>query len=184
MPYLEVVMSLGLIKLESIITHICIWVKDSAGRLYNTQSLLDGFYNILTKFPIIGRYLLSFRTNYPHYTARVNPLKPSYKGVIRNIIAIYPLSVSKFTRIIIPIRNTFILKNTFELNISCRNNFSHLEGLIKKNPLYLRDFISSLASKYGNYICKIHLRCPDQIVTVNAEFKSGHFEYLDVKKNS
>lgn len=98
LPYFKVIMFLGLTKLNNLLSHI--YLADySAMKTTSNQSLAEGIYNILTKFPIIGRFFNSFRSYDYNYNIS-SPFRSSYDGVIKNKINIYPFTkISKFTRI-------------------------------------------------------------------------------------
>lgn len=72
MPYLKVTMSLDLTKLDNILTRICLLNDNPAIKANDTQSLTEGIYYLITKFPIIGRFLESFRTNKDNYNNRIS----------------------------------------------------------------------------------------------------------------
>ena len=59
MPYVKLIMSLGLIKLDNIFTRVSL-LKDSSIIANNNQTLAEGFYNIMAKCPFIGKYFKSF----------------------------------------------------------------------------------------------------------------------------
>lgn len=106
-------MSLGLTKLDNILTRISILIEKSAIKPNNTKSLSEGIYNIITKFPIIGRFLESFKTYQINKLNFANPFKLPYNGIIKPKINIYPFKkISKFSNINI----ATIVENKVEFN--------------------------------------------------------------------
>ena len=169
LPYFKVIMFLGLTKLDNLFSHIYL-ADDSAMKATSNQSLTEGIYNIITKFPIIGRFFNSFRS-YDYNYSISSPFRSSYDGVIKNYTTIYPFTkISKFTRI-----DLFtIIENKVE--IFYEDNIHSLKALLKNDSLYLRNLISHFVYSYSNLTCKIKLTCADQMVKINTTFKNGHLE--------
>ena len=136
----------------------------------SNQSLAEGIYNIITKFPIIGRFFNSFRSyDYNYYIS--SPFRYSYDGVIKNYTTIYTFTkISKLTRIDL---FTIIEK---KVEIFYEGNINYLKELLKNDSLYLRNLISHFVSSYSNLTCKINLTFSYQIVEINTIFKNGHLE--------
>jgi hypothetical protein len=179
LPYFKVIMFLGLTKLDNLLTRIYL-VDHSASLTNSTQSLAEGIYNIITKFPIIGRFFNSFRS-YDYHCYISSPFRSSYNEVIKNKINFYPLTkISKFTRI-----DLFTnVEKRIELFYLYKGNLNCLEALLKNDSLYLRDLISHFVSSYSNLTCKINLTCADQIVNINTTVKNGHLEEFNLNRTN
>lgn len=176
LPYFKLIMLLGLTKLDNLLTRIYL-VYHSASLTNSTQSLAEGIYNIITKFPIIGRFFNSFRS-YDYHYYRSSPFRSSYNEVIKNKVNFYPLTkISKFTKIDL-FRN---VEKRIELFYLYKGNLNSLEAQLKNDSLYLRDLISHFVSSYSNLTCKINLTCADQIVNINTTFKNGDMEEFNLK---
>jgi hypothetical protein len=172
-------MFLGLTKLENLFTRINL-VENSDIKANGTQPLAEGIYNIITKFPIFGRLLYSFRLYDYNYNIS-SPFRSFYNGVIKNKMNIYPLTkISKFTRIDLFTK----VEKRVELIYSYKGNAINLESLLKNNSLYLRNLISNFVSNYSNITCKINLICSDQIVSINTIFKNGHIEEFNLNRTN
>ena len=179
MPYVEFIMFLGLTKLDDLLTRVYL-VHNLAIITNSTQSLSEGIYNIITKFPIIGRFFNSFRSYDYNYNLS-SPFRSSYNGIIKNKINIYPLTkISKFTIIDLFTK----VENKVELFYSYKGNVINLEALLKNNSLYLSNLISSFVSNYTNLTCKINLICADEIVSIKTSFKNGHLEEFNLNRTN
>lgn len=179
LPYFKVIMFLGLTKLNNLLSRI--YLADySAIKATSNQSLAEGIYNIITKFPIMGRLFTSFRSYNYNYNI-LSPFRSSYNEVIKNNINIYPLTkISKFTRI-----DLFTnVEKRIELFYLYKGNINSLEALLKNDSLYLRDLISHFVSSYSNLTCKINLTCADQIVNIYTTFKNGHLEEFNLNRTN
>jgi hypothetical protein len=175
MPYFKIIMFLGLTKLDNIFTRIYL-LDYSAIKANSTQSLVEGIYNLITKFPIIGR-LFSIRSNGYNYNLS-SPFRSFYSEVIQKKVNIYPLTkISKFTRIDI----ARIVEKKVEFFYSYKGDMNSLEVQWNNNRFYLRDLISNLVSNYSNFTCKINLTCSDQILTIDTTFKNAHMEEFNLK---
>jgi len=180
MPCVKFIILLGLPKLENILTRICFLVENLAIKPNDTQGLAKGIYNIIIKFPIIGRFLESFRGNKNNYN-RSSPFRLFYTDIIKNKMNISPLTkISKFTTIHI----ATIVENKVELSYSYKGNISDLEVLLKNHSLYFTGLISNFVSNYSNITYKINLRCTDQIVCINTTFKNGHIEEFNLNRTN
>lgn len=178
-PYFKFIIFLGLTKLENLFTRIFL-VENSDIKANGTQPLSEGIYNIITKFPIIGRLFYSIRSYYYNYNIS-SPFRSFYNGVIKNKMNIYPLTkISKFTRIDLFTK----VEKRVELYYSYTGNVINLEALLKNNSLYLKNLISNFVSNYSNITCKINLICSDQIVSINTIFKNGHFEEFNLNRTN
>jgi len=186
-PLVKFILALGLTNATHIFDRISLLFENTASKNSNseslangTQPLAEGIYNIITKFPIIGRLLYSFRSNNFNYSIS-SPFRSSYNEVIKNNINIYPLTkISKFTRIDI----ARIVENKVELFYSYKGNISSLEVQLKNYSLYLRNLISNFVSNHSNLTCKINLICADQIVSINTTFKNGHLEEFNLNRTN
>jgi hypothetical protein len=184
LPYFKVIMFLGLTKLNNVLSRI--YLADySAMKATSNQSLAEGIYNIITKFPMMGRLFTSFRSYVYNYNIlspfRSSPFRSSYNEVIKNNIHFYPLTkISKFTRI-----DLFTnVEKRIELFYLYKGNINSLETLLKDNSLYLRYLISHFVSSYSNLTCKINLTCADQIVNINTSIKNGHLEEFNLNRTN
>jgi hypothetical protein len=103
MPYVKLIMSLGLIKLYNIFTRVILFIQDSRYIPNNNKTLAEGFYNIMAKCPFIGKYFKSFGMNKIYSNYILSTFRLTYKNGFKNIINTYPLTkVSKFTAVFIP----------------------------------------------------------------------------------
>lgn len=179
LPYFKVIMFLGLTKLNHLLSRI--YLTDySAMKTTSNQSLAEGIYNIITKFPIMGRLSSSFRSYGYNYNI-LSPFRSSYNELIKYKINIYPITkISKFTKI-----DLFTnVEKRIELFYLYKGNINSLEALLKNDSLYLRDLISHFVSSYSNLTCKINLTCADQIVNINTSFKNGHLEEFNLNRTN
>ena len=177
LPYFKVIMFLGLTKLNNLLSRV--YLADySAMKTTSNQSLAEGIYNIITKFPIMGRLFSSFRSYGYNYNI-LSPFRSSYNELIKYKINIYPITkISKFTRI-----DLFTnVEKRIELFYLYKGKINSLEALLKNDSLYLRDLISHFVSSYSNLTCKINLTCADQIVTINTTFNNGHLEEFNLNR--
>lgn len=181
MPYVKVVMYLSLTKLDYLITRIFGLIENSEIKGDNTQSLHQGIYNIITKFPIIGRLLGSFKTYKNDYDNISSPFRLSFNQILKNKVNIYPLSkISKFTTIDI----ATIVDNKVEHFYSYKGTIRNLELLLKNNSLYFTGLISNFFSDYSNLTCKIHLQCVNEIISINTTFKNGNIEEFNLNRTN
>jgi len=180
MPYVKVIMFLGFTKLDNILTRICLLVENSAIKANDTQSLAEGIYNIITKFPIIGRYLESFRiSNNNNYNNISSPFKRSYHNPFKYKVNVYPLaSISRFN-------NQFmfrIIENKFSALYLYEGTVDSLELQLRKNYMsHTTALISDFPSIYSNFTCNVKLICSDQIVDIYSTVKNNSLEqfYLE-----
>lgn len=138
---------------------------------------------IITKCPIIGKYLGSYykELNSININRRSSPFNPYSSNKIKIIKNVFSLTIiSKFTPIDIPI----IIPNNVESSHIYRGTISNLELLLRNTILSFAGGISNFVSNYSNLTCKINLTCDDQMINIYAQYKNGYLEEFDIKRTN
>lgn len=115
---------------------------------------------------------ISSKSNYNNYN-KITPFRHPHVNALKVEKSITPLTrVSRFTSINIA---TIIPKNIGVSYIYVGKGYA-LDSFFRKNLLSFAADISNIVSSYSSLTCKIHLKCLDEIVSMDAIFKKGHFE--------
>jgi hypothetical protein len=180
-PYINGIVSLALTKSANTFTAICFLVENTAIKASYDQSLAGGFYNTVTKFPIIGKYIASFTKQLYHtnYNNIFSPFRLYYSNIFKMSKNILPLAkISKFT----PINIATILPNKLEVFSCYIGKVTDLNLLFKKHVLSFAHCISNYVSTHSNLVCKVNLICSDEIVTIDTSIKNGYLQPFSVDR--
>jgi hypothetical protein len=177
-PYL--IASSFLASLGVTYTNICDFVNKTDIKVSNHQGLVEGICNILTKYPIIGKKLEEFSKLYhTNISDRFPSFRRSYSNEFKTSTKIFPLNkISKFT----PINIANIMPNKLEVTYHYKGSASFLNIFLKNKVLSFSNGISNFVSTHSNLVCKVHLICSDEIVTIDTSIKNGYLQPFSVDR--
>ena len=181
-PYVKVIMSLGLTKLYNIFTQICLLVENSTIKTDYHETLTEGIYNILVKFPIIGRYLELFKISHKNYKDIHSPFRMFYHNPFKYKVNIYPLAaISKFNNkfMFTIVENKLAVLHLYGVTVDS------LELQWKKNYMnYTTALTYHLPFTYNNFACNGKLICSDQMVDIYSTVKNNSLELFYLERTN
>jgi len=127
LPLIKTLVVWILIESYEKFTNFSIWFNKPIE--VTNESLVEGIYSIIIKFPMIGRSLgvIFNRVNYTYNNDRYSPFRIFYTNVVKSISNVYSLTkISKFT----PINIAVIIPNMIESSYIYNGNINSLESPI------------------------------------------------------
>ena len=181
LPFVKFILGVGLTNATNIFNKICLFIENTGSKNSNSESLAKGLYKILTKLPLLGRYLESTikGLNVDISNNRSSPFRINHKYLIRKIMPVYPLiKLSRFTTIFIP----QIVCGEWKASFEYKGTLTELALIFKSNRVYLTDVISKFIGKHSNFQCKVKIICNNSIVNLNAKFNKGLLQEFNLSK--
>lgn len=179
---LLVMITLGWVNYVYIIPYIKVltFTNDLGNKGEIANNIGKGLYDILKKFPMLGRYIDVFFSNLKvtgnvyvdsHFRNHITPL-------VKKVIPIYPFDkISKFTTINFPL----ILENHGEVSIKIKTDITNFKLFLSNNSELIKDYMSTSVFKYCNLNLNLKVALEDQDIYVKASFKNGYIESYAVE---
>jgi len=180
-PLVKFIIGLGLTNATNMFNRISLFIENTGGKNSNSESLAKGLNKILTKLPLLGRYLKSTVKGLivDNSKNRSSPFRINPKYLIRNIMPVYPLiKLSRFTTIFIP----QIVSGEWKASFEYKGTLTELAIIFNSNRVYLTDVISKFICKHSNLQCKVKILCNNSIVNLNANFNKGILQEFNLSK--
>jgi hypothetical protein len=181
-PYLYPLVLTNLSTLYSFYTNILI-TNNLTSFCEILNIIGNGLYDILIKFPMLGRYVGGFfsslkATNNVYVDS---PFRNHITPLVKKVIPIYPFNkISKFTPITFP----RMVENHVEVSYLFETHVSNFRLFLSNNSEVIKVYVSDLAFKYSNLNLRLKVGLEDQTTNIKASFKNGCLESYTVKSTN